>query len=195
MKAREDSHDIPPPRISWHSAMEPEVISTSVKDKPDKPKVKGKRAVYFGLVVIAIIILASMGLYSYVLPRVDVELVTVYHESTGGVASSGSININTQIRNEGTKTIEDLNMSIIISDPDTGEIKQQLSDSFLKISRGDKEEPRMEFFGDHYEPYKITILVSFKSSGKAYIREFVYDIETDDAMNLIFEERIFEWRF
>jgi hypothetical protein len=195
MKARDDSHDIPPPRISWHSAMEPEVIQTSVKGKTDKPKVKGKRAVYIGLVVIALIILASMGLYSYVLPRVDVELVTVYHESTGGVASSGSINLNTQIRNEGTKKVEDLNVSIIISDPDTGEVQEQLSDSFNSISRGDKKEPRMEFFGDHYEPYKVTIMVSFQSSGKAYIREYIYNIEKDDAMNLIFEERIFEWRF
>jgi hypothetical protein len=181
------------PSRRGHEQRESHIIKTKIEDEPEKPPVKGKKTILVGLVIIAIIILAGSGIYYYILPRVEVELTTVYHEATGGASSGGLINVNTQIKNVGTKSLEDINVSLEVTDSESEKIVASYSNSYYKIEIGEKEEPRVEFMGNHYLPYRIHVKIEFSADGKIFSREFTYNTGDKEAMNLIYKEKIFEW--
>ncbi|UCH88490.1 MAG: hypothetical protein JSV49_09555 [Thermoplasmata archaeon] len=181
----EPHHDeFGPPR------MEPEIITAELKSKPEKKRIKGKKPVLIGLFFITIVVLASAGVYYFVWPRVEMELITAYHESTGAASSGGFINVNTQLKNVGTKTLEDVNVTIVVIETDSGEQAASATESYYNIDRGEKEEMRIEYMGDHYKAYTIELNIEFQSDGNSYTQEFIYNIEEDDAMNLYFNDNI-----
>jgi len=180
-----------------HRSKSPRVITTKfdkVQESEKKP-VKGKKQVLMGLLVVVIIILAGAGLYYLALPRVDVELITIYHEATGGASSSGFINVNLQINNKGTRALEDVNVTISVIQTDTNNVVAGFSDLFYQINRGEFEEPALDFMGDHYQAYNIEVHIEFSAAGKIYDKNYGYDISENSAMNLIFRENISAWAF
>ena len=179
-----------PPKISWHISREPEVLSARI-DEPNKPRgVKGKKQVILGLMLVGLVILAGAGLYYYIIPRVEVELITVYHEGAGGASSGGFINVNTKVQNTGTKTLEDVNVTLKITKYNSEKTEAKTEVTYYNIGRGENREPKLDFMGDHYEPYTITLKIQFTASGNNYEKEFTYEVEKDSAMNLIFEDSI-----
>lgn len=195
MSARKHGHRILRIDTVESDDSEPRIIQQNIEKEEKRKSPKGKKLILYTLFIITIIIFAGAGIYYYIIPRVEVELVTVYHEGTGGASSGGIINVNTQISNKGTRIIENINISLEVIDPETNEVMVSFDAFFNKINQGGIEEPKLDFMGDHFKAYSIKVKLDFSASGNYYSKEYFYEVEENDAMNLFFREEISEWGF
>jgi flagellar basal body-associated protein FliL len=165
------------------------------KPKTDdtKPKVRGKKAIIVGVIVIAIIILLANVLYLFVLPRVNLEIITVYNEGVGGGGTGGMININTKLKNIGTVKIDDLTITVTVFNSTDHQMDKLVSPD-NQISPSNDREIKINFIGNHYETYYIEVELSFYSNQKNYDDDYSYKTY-EDSMNIKFEDEIFEWGF
>ncbi len=171
------------------------LIITKSKPSETKPKakVRGKKAIIVGVVVIVIIILLANALYFFVLPRVNLEIITVYNEGIGGGGTGGMININTKLENIGTLKLDDLTITITVLNSTKYQM-DRLVTSNIQISPSNDKEIKLNFIGNHYETYYIELELSFYSNQDDYKKSYSY-VTHEDPMNIKYEDEIFEWGF
>ena len=165
------------------------------KQKKDDGKlpVKGKKPIIIGILLIVIIIVVANVLYFFVIPRVNLEVITLYNEGIGGGGTGGMININTKLKNSGTVSIEDLEITITIIN-ETNFQRGELESSGLTLSPSEDEELKLNFIGNHYLTYYIFIDLVFYANGDEYTKSYSYKTY-EDPMNIKFEDDISDWGF
>jgi len=158
-----------------------------------KKTVKGKKPVFIGVVLIIVIIIFAQLLYWYVIPRVNVDLKTVYHEATGGAGTGGSINVNSKYINIGTESLNNFKITLSIRDSTRSLLATKTHEESL-ISPGAEHELKLVTNGNCYEKFYIELEVKFRAADSDYYEKYSYETY-EDAMNIGFEDSIFDWGF
>ena len=161
--------------------------------KTKKDKIKGKKLVIIIVFLIIIIVACAQLLYSYVIPRVTLDLKTTYHEATGGGGTGGLININSKIINSGTVAIDDLIITVsLFNSTKTLLANETYVDS--RILPDGNHELKLVANGNCYETFYIRIELQFFAAKTEYYEQYVYTTH-EDTMNIGFEDSIFDWGF
>jgi hypothetical protein len=162
------------------------------KDSDDKgTKVRGKKAVIIIVIVVILTIIFAQILYYYVIPRVNIDLKTVYHEATGGGGTGGLINVNTKVINTGTVEAWDFQMTLsVYNSTEVLLINKTYSQNIL--SPGQEHELKLVTNGNSYEDFYITLEVEFETSDNNFYERYNYKTY-EDSMNIGFEDSIFKW--
>ena len=155
--------------------------------------VKGKKPIILGVIIIVIIILIANALYIFILPRVDLKIVTLYNEGIGGGGTGGMININTKLKNSGTVSITDIDITITVFNV-TNVQRGELESTGNTLSPAEDHEFKLNFIGNHYLTYYIFIDISFYASGEEYTKSYSYKTY-EDPMNIKFEDEVSDWGF
>jgi hypothetical protein len=155
--------------------------------------VKGKKPVIIGVIVIVVIILVANALYMFIIPRVNLEIVTLYNEGIGGGGTGGMININTKLKNSGTVSIEDIEITITVMN-ETNVQRGDLESTGITLDPSEDQELKLNFIGNHYLTYFIFVDIIFYASGDEYTKSYSYKTY-EDPMNIKFEDDISDWGF
>jgi hypothetical protein len=150
--------------------------------------VKPSRKKWLVPVIVLSIILFGFVSYQWVIPRTNLEVRTVYHESPGGGGTGGTINLNILITNWGNRQVSSLDCFVFILDNTGKEVaRNRIQD--MTLSRGENAEIKLPFVGSQYIDYSIIIDLGFESSGNDYSDDIQYETQ-EDQMNLVFVKNI-----
>jgi hypothetical protein len=160
---------------------EHEVVDTS-------PREKGgfKRPVTIIAVIIVVALLIISLSYFFLIPRIELSVITVYREGTGL-----SILVDSKVKNEGTLNIQHLTLNITVENASGGVVasgRYNLSDLEARSSHSFDN---IHFIGDQYEPYRIKLMVRFEASGSDYTENYVHSV--DEYMFSKFEDKFTKW--
>jgi hypothetical protein len=134
------------------------------------------------------VILLSFATYQWAIPRTNLEIRTVYHESPGGGGTGGTMNVNVLFTNKGNRDIDDLRSTITVIEVGRG-IRERYSLDPSRITTGRNIEVKITFIGSQYETYRISAVVYFECTGDSYTETFEYET-VEDVMNLVYVENI-----
>lgn len=171
--------------ISAASA-QPIVEQVYISDRPPKEKKNVKRTATIILVIAVVAILIITMSYQFIIPRLDLKVITVYRESSGL-----SINVDSKIKNEGTLSLKDFSMNITILNESGGVVAR--GEHYISSVDAHSEEKfdNIQFYGDQVDPYTINIEIDFESSGRSYSETFRHS--SDKYMLMRFEDGISQW--
>ncbi|MFO8051095.1 MAG: hypothetical protein R6V01_05280 [Thermoplasmatota archaeon] len=137
---------------------------------------------------VLVVILFSFSMYQWFIPRTELEVRTVYHETPGGGGTGGVLNVNVLLTNKGNRDVEDLTCIVRVRDMKEEVLSfEEVENVFL--SGRENMELKLVMVGSHYERYRITVEVLFSSLGKTYMDDLEYQTR-EDAMNLVFVENL-----
>ena len=151
-------------------------------------EVKGSRKKWFIPLIVLGILLVGFATYQWIIPRTNLEIRTVYHESPGGGGTGGVINLNVLLTNWGNREVSDLECSVRVMDDNGREVARNNIDG-MSLSRGDNAEIKISYIGSQYVDYTINIDVSFSAKGEDYERDIEHTT-VEDQMNLVFVNNI-----
>lgn len=134
------------------------------------------------------VILLSFATYQWFIPRTNLEIRTVYHESPGGGGTGGTLNVNVLFTNKGNREINDLKATITITEVGQG-IRERYSLDPRGVDTRKNVEVKITFIGSQYETYRISVEVSFECKGNSYAETLEY-VTIEDVMNLVYVENI-----
>lgn len=171
----------PPESPAVERVYVPEPSEKTPKEREDVRRFAMKILI---IVVIACVIIALS--YHYIIPRLELKVITQYRE-----ASALAINLDSKIENEGTLSIDQFTMNITIMNSSGGVVAK--GDYFLANldAHSSHNFDNIYFFGDQYEPYKIMINISFESSGKDYSKTFDHTVE--EYIIIRYEDKFMRW--
>lgn len=134
------------------------------------------------------VVLVAFAAYSYVIPRTELEVRTVYHESPGGGGTGGVINVNILLTNRGNRGLTGLDCSVNVVEANGTEMTRGGIEGGSLLSR-DNTEIRLSFIGSHYSTYMIIVVVVFGSMGNTITAEIEHST-IEDSMNLVFVDTV-----
>jgi hypothetical protein len=147
------------------------VYEPAPSEKAPKEKKDTRRTfkIIFVLAVIAIVVFALM--YNFLIPRLELNVITAYAEGTGLV-----INIDSKVKNEGTLGVTHFSMNITVLNSSNYVVAKQ--DYYLADlgAHSAHSFDNIHFFGDQYEPYHITINIDFESEGGHYTENYEHTV-------------------
>ena len=160
---------------------EPEVL-----ERGPRERMSFKRIASIILVIVIVALLVIALSIHFIIPRIDLKVITVYKESSGLL-----INLDSKVQNEGTLGISHLELNITAYNT-MGEVvakaRYNLSDLDAHSSHGFDN---VYFFGDQYEDYLIVITVKFESEGNDFAE--VYQHQVGEYMYYRFEDKFSQW--
>ena len=167
----------------------PTVEKVYTEEISESPPKEGKDVRRIATIIIVIIIVASVVIalsYYFLIPRIELKIITVYRESSGL-----AINVDSKLKNEGTLNIQNFLMNItVLNSSDGVVVKGNYNLSDLDAHSSHKFD-NIYFFGDQYDKYHITIAISFESSGKVYSKNFSHTVK--EYMQVRFEDTYMKW--
>lgn len=143
----------------------------------------------WAVIIIAILVLTGIFVtYNWLIPRPDLEIRTVYHETPGGGGTAGIMHVNILLTNEGNREITSLICAYRVSRVGGGEVANHIP-GVNELEPGKNVELKLDFLGSQFWDYRIDIDIEFDCSGSSYGRSYTLYTE-EDAMNLVFVEYI-----
>ena len=122
--------------------------------------------------------------YSYVIPRTEVEIDTVYH------SSYSALFVQSKMNNAGTQEITDLKVKSSVWNGTEMLVTETSYPGILKAKQSVKLPPLI-FDGPHADEYDLVIVVEFNSNeGKQTI---VYNYKIKDYGNLAWHDQYFSF--
>ena len=122
--------------------------------------------------------------YSYVIPRTEVEIDTVYH------SSYSALFVQSKINNAGTKEITDLKIKSSVWNGTKMLVSETNYPGILKSKQSVKLPPLI-FDGPHADEYELVIEMEFSSDeGK---QTLIYNYEIKDYGNLAWHDQYFSF--
>jgi len=136
----------------------------------------------FGIIILALFIISVS--YSYILPRTEIEIDTVYHSSYSGLF------VQSRISNMGTEEITDLKIKISVWNG----TKMLETDTHYPGVLNAKQSVKLEalmFDGPHADEYDLIITLDFnQEDGKQNI---IYNYKIADYGNLAWHDQYFSF--
>ena len=111
--------------------------------------------------------------------------------TTGGGGTGGLINVNSKIENSGTVEARDFQISVSVYNSTR---KLLTNSTFTQdiLSPGQSHEVKLSTQGNCYENFYITVEIQFQTSDNDYYEKYNYETH-EDAMNIGFEDSIYNW--
>ena len=135
-----------------------------------------------GTVVLALFLIFIC--YSYVIPRTEVEIDTVYH------SSYSALFVQSKINNAGTEEITDLKVkSSVWNNTEMLETETHYP-GILKAKESVKLPPLL-FDGPHADEYDLVIVLEF--NGKEGKQSIVYNYKIKDYGNLVWHDQFLDF--
>lgn len=131
----------------------------------------------FAAIISAIVIIFVC--YSYILPRTEMEMDTVYHSSYSGLF------VQTKITNTGTKEITDLKIKSSIWN-DTEMLESETNYPGILKAKQSVKIPYLVFDGAHADEYDLVIIVEFKEKDQSK-QKIIYSYKIADYGNLAWQ--------
>ena len=138
--------------------------------------------VKFAVAIISVIIIFVC--YSYILPRTEIEMDTVYHSSYSGLF------IQSKISNTGTKEITDLKVKSSIWNG-TEMLETETHYPGILNAKQSVKIPYLVFDGPHADEYNLVIIVEFKEDKEK--QTLIYSYKIADYGNLAWHEQYFNF--
>lgn len=136
----------------------------------------------FGTIIVAFFIIFVS--YSYILPRTEIEIDTVYHSSYSGLF------VQSRISNMGTEEITDLKVKISVwNGTDMLETDTHYP-GVLNAKQSVKLEALM-FDGPHADEYDLIIMLDFNQESKK--QNLIYNYKIADYGNLAWHDQYFSF--
>ena len=122
--------------------------------------------------------------YSYVIPRTEVEIDTVYH------SSYSALFVQSKINNAGTEEITDLKVKSSVWNGTEMLETETHYPGILKAKESVKLPPLL-FDGPHADEYDLVIVLEF--SGKEGKQSIVYSYKIKDYGNLVWHDQFLDF--
>ena len=122
--------------------------------------------------------------YSYVIPRTEVEIDTVYH------SSYSALFVQSKINNAGTEEITDLKVKSSVWNGTEMLETETHYPGILKAKESVKLPPLL-FDGPHADEYDLVIVLEF--SGKEGKQSIVYNYKIKDYGNLVWHDQFLDF--
>ena len=135
-----------------------------------------------GTVVLALFLIFIC--YSYVIPRTEIEIDTVYH------SSYSALFVQSKINNAGTEEITDLKVKSSVWNGTEMLETETHYPGILKAKESVKLPPLL-FDGPHADEYDLVIVLEF--SGKEGKQSIVYSYKIKDYGNLAWHDQFLEF--
>ena len=135
-----------------------------------------------GTVVLALFLIFIC--YSYVIPRTEVEIDTVYH------SSYSALFVQSKINNAGTEEITDLKIKSSVWNGTEMLETETHYPGILKAKESVKLPPLL-FDGPHADEYDLVIVLEF--SGKEGKQSIVYNYKIKDYGNLVWHDQFLDF--
>jgi hypothetical protein len=148
---------------------------------------KNARQTFVIIFVLAIVAIIVIGIaFNFIIPRMDIKVLTAYRESSGL-----SINLDFKVKNQGTLGIQHYSMNVTVYNSSGGVVARK--DYYISDidPHTDATFDNLHFFGDQYEKYKVTMEIDFESDGKGF--EKTFDHTVTEAMQINWEDSFVEW--
>jgi len=126
-----------------------------------------KVIVKFGVGIMALLLIFVC--YSYVIPRTEVEIDTVYH------SSYSALFVQSKISNTGTKQISDLKVKISVWNG-TEMLESDSHYPGILNAKQSVKLPPLIFDGPHSDSYELLINVEFIIDGEKQTLDYNYEI-------------------
>ena len=136
----------------------------------------------FAVAILSVIVIFVC--YSYILPRTEIEMDTVYHSSYSGLF------IQSKISNTGTKEITDLKVKSSIWNG-TEMLGTETHYPGILNTKQSVKIPYLVFDGPHADEYNLVIIVEFKEHEEK--QTLIYSYKIADYGNLAWHERYFNF--
>lgn len=135
-----------------------------------------------GTVVLALFLIFIC--YSYVIPRTEIEIDTVYH------SSYSALFVQSKINNAGTEEITDLKVKSSVWNGTEMLETETHYPGILKAKESVKLPPLL-FDGPHADEYDLVIVLEF--SGKEGKQSIVYNYKIKDYGNLVWHDQFLDF--
>ena len=136
----------------------------------------------FAVAILSVIVIFVC--YSYILPRTEIEMDTVYHSSYSGLF------IQSKISNTGTKEITDLKVKSSIWNG-TEMLETETHYPGILNTKQSVKIPYLVFDGPHADEYNLVIIVEFKEHEEK--QTLIYSYKIADYGNLAWHEQYFNF--
>tara|TARA_B100000959_G_scaffold286295_1_gene364302 strand:+ start:671 stop:1117 length:447 start_codon:yes stop_codon:yes gene_type:complete len=136
----------------------------------------------FAVVIVSIILVLLC--YSYLLPRTEVEIDTVYHSSYSGLF------VQSKVSNTGTKEITDLKVKLAVWNS-TELLQTETHYPGVLNAKQSVKLPVLIFDGPHADSYELIISVEFNSEEGKQVLNYNYKIA--DYGNLAWHDQYFSF--
>ena len=135
-----------------------------------------------GTIVLALFLIFIC--YSYVIPRTEIEIDTVYH------SSYSALFVQSKINNAGTEEITDLKVKSSVWNGTEMLETETHYPGILKAKESVKLPPLL-FDGPHADEYDLVIVLEF--SGKEGKQSIVYNYKIKDYGNLVWHDQFLDF--
>ena len=143
-----------------------------------------QRKIIAKFVAVVVSILMISLCYSYLLPRTEVEIDTVYHSSYSGLF------VQSKISNTGTKEITSLKVKLSVWNS-THMLQSDTHYPGVLNAKQSVKLPVLLFDGPHADSYELVILMEFNSKDGKQILNYNYKIA--DYGNLAWHDQYFSF--
>jgi len=163
-------------------------IKSEAKPVVDYMPTPGKKITVIVVIIIFILAIVIAALYFLIIPRTCLSIETVYHERLGGGSTGGGINLNLLLTNDGTTEINGIDVDVTVINQ-TNVQMSKITNYISNLQRGENQEIKTDFIGNHFETYYISIRISFSSGETFFSKDLSYKT-TEDSMNLVFFDKV-----
>ena len=143
---------------------------------------KQRGMVFFSFLAVLVVVMA----YVFVVPRVQLNTTTVYHQSFSGTS------VQTKVENKGTYDVQNLEINLSVIKKESGELVDYKNDTIELFEPRNSFKIGFTFEGPQIKTYLIKLSLIFESEGLDYNESFEYEIK--EYMNRNWEEKVTDWR-
>ena len=136
----------------------------------------------FAVVIVSVLLILIC--YSYLLPRTEVEIDTVYHSSYSGLF------VQSKVSNTGTKEITDLKVKLAVWNS-TELLESETHYPGVLNAKQSVKLPVLIFDGPHADSYELIISMEFNSDEGKQVLNYNYKIA--DYGNLAWHDQYFSF--
>ncbi|MBJ35161.1 MAG: hypothetical protein CMB62_00905 [Euryarchaeota archaeon] len=136
----------------------------------------------FAVVIVSVLLILIC--YSYLLPRTEVEIDTVYHSSYSGLF------VQSKVSNTGTKEITDLKVKLTVWNS-TELLESETHYPGVLNAKQSVKLPVLIFDGPHADSYELIISMEFNSDEGKQVLNYNYKIA--DYGNLAWHDQYFSF--
>lgn len=168
------------------STMVERVYEDEVVQKTPKERKDIKRIISIILIIVVVACLLLTLSYHFLIPRIELNIITVYKENSGLV-----INVDSKVNNEGTLDVQHFTMNLTVLDENQDVVARgnyYLADLNPHSSHSFNN---TYFYGDQYVDYNLVIKIRFECSGKDYSKSFNHTIK--EYIFMRFEDKFMQW--
>lgn len=160
-------------------------VAVQRKSNQERPR-QGRKKMMIVAVVLVLLIATTASIYYFIVPRVELNLKTSYYQG-----SLNSIYVNTKISNVGTIDLRDVSVNISVYHlKSNNEVASKIENVSI-LKHWSEREIKINFIGNQYDNYMITISVYFRSNTKIFSKTFSHTTN-EEYMSQSFEDMVSE---